>query len=259
MPRPPALRNTTVTAAAEPAAEQPGTKTGKREQNDVDRTLNTLQSALRQRQLRFANRLWHKLEQLEQDINAAQQARIEKLKPQLDELRDWHAFAAEPKKASLCEQMEQLVDSQLPPREKADAIQLLQDQWRELMSADQQSDQALWERFRAAADAAWAPCREHFAELGRERADNLSKRIALCEQLSHYLESLQGKQDTDWAAVAEVRRTAPQEWSRYQPVRFTDARDVSKQFSAQLKQLDDLLDQAASTNIAAMESLIAEA
>lgn len=259
LPRPPALRNAAAPAAVEPTEEQPSPKIGKRGQNDVDRTLNTLQSALRQRQLRFANRLWHKLEQLEQDINAQQQARIEKLKPQLDELRDWHAFAAEPKKASLCEQMEQLVDSDLPAQERADVIQLLQDQWRELMSADQQSDQELWDRFRAAADAAWVPCREHFAELDRERAENLNKRIALCDQLSHYIESLQGNSDADWAAVAEVRRTAPQEWSRYQPVRFTDARDVSKQFSTLLKRLDELLDQAAATNIAALESLITEA
>jgi len=259
LPRPPAVRNVVAATAAEPAETQGDTKAGKRKQDDIDRTLNTLQSALRQRQLRFANRLWHKLEQLEQQISAPQQARIEKLKPQLDELRDWHAFAAEPKKASLCEQMEQLVDRQLPPREKADAIQLLQDQWRELMSADQQSDQALWDRFRAAADAAWAPCSEHFAELDRERAANLNKRIALCDQLSHYIQALQGNSDADWGAVAEVRRTAPQEWSRYQPVRFTDARDISKHFSMLLKQLDELLEQAAATNIATMESLIAEA
>ena len=258
LPRPPALRNAANTAA-EPAAEQTDSKPDKRQQNDIDRTLNTLQSALRQRQLRFANRLWHKLEQLEQEINSAQQARIDKLKPQLNELRDWHAFAAEPKKISLCEQMEQLIDCTLPVKERAEAIQLLQDQWRKLMTADQQSDQALWDRFRAAADAAWIPCSEHFAELDRERAANLNKRIALCDQLGQYIESLQGNSDADWAAVAEVRRTAPQEWSRYQPVRFTDARDISKQFSAQLKQLDELIDQAATTNIASMESLIAEA
>ena len=258
LPRPPALR-TVVASAAAPAEPQADTKPGKRKQDDIDRTLNTLQSALRQRQLRFANRLWHKLEQLEQEISDQQQARMEKLRPQLDELRDWHAFAAEPKKISLCEQMEQLIDSTLPAKERADVIQLLQSQWRKLMTADQQSDQALWDRFRAAADAAWIPCREHFAELDRERADNLNKRIALCDQLGQYIESLQGNNDADWAAVAEVRRTAPQEWSRYQPVRFTDARDLSKQFSAQLKQLDELLDQAAATNIASLESLIAEA
>lgn len=259
LPQPPALRSAVAAATAEPASTSADLSAGRRAQNDIDRTLNTLQSTLRQRQLRFANRLWHKLEQMTQDITPQQQARIEKLKPQLDELRDWHAFAAEPKKISLCEQMEQLIDSSLPAKERADAIQLLQGQWRKLMSADQQSDQALWDRFRVAADAAWAPCREHFAELDRERADNLNKRVALCDQLSQYIESLQTSSDADWAAVAEVRRTAPQEWSRYQPVRFTDARDVSKQFSAQLKQLDELLDKAAATNVAALESLIAEA
>jgi hypothetical protein len=259
LPVPPQLRDqpSTDEPPAAPAAEEPekSNKSG----SELDRTLGVLHSALRRRQLKFANRLWHKLEQLEDSANSAQKARMEKLKPQLDELRDWHAFAAEPKKLQLCEQMEQLAHTDMPPQEKADSIQILQEQWRELMSADQQSDQALWDRFRAAADIAWEPCREHFAEQDRERAANLGKRIALCDQLEQYLAALDPDAVADWSAVFEIRRTAPQEWKGYQPVRFTDIREVSKRFSDLLKRFDDLLDSIAGKHSAELEKLIDEA
>jgi DNA repair protein SbcC/Rad50 len=255
LPHPPALRqplpeeDSTSSTADEPRPDR----------HELDRTLGVLQGALRQRQLKFANRLWHRIEPQLADAGPAQRQRAEKLKPQLDELRDWHAFAAEPKKQQLCERMEQLVEQPLPPQEKADAIQLLHDEWKALMSADQQSDQALWERFRAASDAAWVPCREHFAELDRQRADNLARRVALCQQLDQYLNALTQNQNPDWPAVAEIRRQAPQEWKGYQPVRYTDVRDLGKRFSAQLKQLDELLDQAAAEGRARLEALIASA
>lgn len=259
LPVPPALRDAPA-ADIQQAEPQPAVSAkAEKSVNEVDRTLGVLHNALRQRQLKFANRLWHKLEQLEDGISAAQQARMEKLKPQLDELRDWHAFAAEPKKLQLCEQMEQLAGTDMAPQDKADSIQLLQEQWRELMSADQHSDQALWDRFRAAADIAWEPCREHFAELDRERAANLAKRVALCDQLEQYLAALNPDSVADWSAVAEIRRTAPQEWKGYQPVRFTDSRDASKRFSDLLKRFDDLLDGVASKHSTELEKLIEEA
>ncbi|MDF1629545.1 MAG: DUF349 domain-containing protein [Alcanivoracaceae bacterium] len=258
IPVPPELRKKPV-EQEQPTDPQPTTSArGKKPGNEVDRTLGVLHNALRQRQLKFANRLWHKLEQLQDSISAGQQARMEKLKPQLDELRDWHAFAAEPKKLQLCEQMEQLANIEMAAQEKADSIQILQEQWRELMSADQQSDQALWDRFRAAADIAWEPCREHFAEQDRERAANLAKRVALCDQLEQYLATLNPENVSDWSAVAEIRRTAPQEWKSYHPVRFTDIREVSKRFSDLLKRFDDQLDSIASTHITELEKLIEE-
>src|SRR5690554_2784494 len=155
LPLPPTLREQQALAqlqandAEEKVAQESAVSTAldeaknSKETNDLERTLAVLNSALRRRQLKLSNRLWHKLEQLQDNLSAAQQGRMEKLKPQLDELRDWHSFAAEPKKLQLCEQMEELVKADMPPQERADVVQLLQDQWRELMSADQQSDQAL--------------------------------------------------------------------------------------------------------------------
>lgn len=260
LPKPPALRQADTTVAEPQGDDEPtAAPDDKKPTQAFDRLLGTLQSALRQRQLKFANRLWHRVESEAEHATGGQRARMEKLKSQLDELRDWHAFAADPKKQQLCEDMEKLSHTDMEPQEKADAIQILHDQWRALMSADQQSDQALWDRFREASDLAWAPCRAHFAELDKVRQHNLEKRIGLCDQLEQYLNNLDTEGDHNWGAVAEIRRTAPQEWKSYQPVRFTDARDASKRFSELLKKLDELLDSVANQHREALEALIARA
>ncbi len=225
----------------------------------LTKLLATLQRELQQRNLKHANRLWRKAEALLQEDKAPDwQPRLEKLRPQLDELRDWHAFAAEPKKQQLCEQMEALITRDMDVEEKAGAIHALHDDWRELMSADQQSDQALWERFRSASDSAYAPCREHFREQDAIKQANTDKRRALLEQLQSFI-AAQDWAQANWSQVFDIRRTAPKEWSSYQPIDFTRARDLSRQFSAVLKQLDEQLDQASQQHAEQLEGLLEQA
>jgi hypothetical protein len=203
-----------------------------------------LRRELQRGNLKHANRLWHKADQvLEEEQDDWLIAQLERLRPRREELRDWHAFAAQPKKEQICERMEALADATLDAAELATAIQALHDEWRELMSSDQDQDQALWERFKSASDRAYQPCRAHFAELDMQRAENLRRRQALCEQLAGFIEA-QDWARADWQAVWEIRRQAPREWKALIPVRFTDARDLQKRFSALLSSLDQRLDDA---------------
>ncbi|MCH8543187.1 MAG: DUF349 domain-containing protein [Alcanivorax sp.] len=228
------------------------------EQEALDNILGALQRELRQRNLRHANRLCHKAETLlAEHPDSSRTARLDKLRPQLDELRDWHAFAAEPKKPALCERMEALAETAMDAEEKASAIQALHDEWRALMSSDQEADQALWDRFKAASDKAYEPCQAHFREQDAERSANLARRTALCEQLSALLAK------TDWehgdlAALFEIRRKAPDEFKHYQPVRFTDARDVGRRFSDLLTDFDRHLTEASERHATALEALTTE-
>ena len=222
----------------------------------LQKVLGTLQKELRQRNLKHANRLWRKAEGLLAEDNAPDwQSRLDKLRPQLDELRDWHAFAAEPKKVQLCERMEALQHDSMDAEEKAGLIHALHDEWRELMSADQESDQALWERFRSASDIAYAPCREHFREVDAQRSANIEKRKTMLAQLQQFV-AQQDWENADWPKVFDIRRTAPQEWASYQPVHFTENREPGRQFSAILKQLDEALKQAADRHAATYQQLL---
>lgn len=248
----------TVEPAADDQRAEPHHDTGDAQalRKSLQKLLGALQKELRQRNLKHANRLWRKAEALlADDLAPDWQARLEKLRPQLDELRDWHAFAAEPKKVQLCERMEALQHDPMDAEEKAGLVHALHDEWRELMSADQGSDQALWERFRAASDAAYAPCRAHFRELDAQRSANIDKRRNMIEQLQKFVDQLD-PDSADWQQVFEVRRTAPPEWASYQPVHFTENRDLGRRFSALLKQIDDALTQAADRHTLVYQSLL---
>jgi exonuclease SbcC len=211
---------------------------------DAHRVLGALARELRKRNLRHANRLWRKaLALLEEHPDKAATARMEKLRPDLQELQDWHQFAAEPKKEALCQRMEQLAGTDMEAEEKATAIQALHEEWRDLMSSDQELDQTLWDRFKAASDQAYEPCREHFRELDAKKAENLAQRERLCQQLADFI-AAQDWDHAEWPAVWEIRQTAPTEWKQYAPVRFTDAREVQQRFSALLSELDEKLQAA---------------
>ncbi|HAJ44000.1 MAG TPA: DUF349 domain-containing protein, partial [Alcanivorax sp.] len=138
-----------------------------------------LRRELQQGNLKHANRLWHKAEAVLAEQNDPWlQQQLERLTPRREELRDWHAFAAQPKKEQLCERMEALAETDMDAEERASAVQALHEEWRALMSSDQDQDQALWDRFKAASDRAYEPCRAHFAELDAQREENLRRREA---------------------------------------------------------------------------------
>ena len=203
-----------------------------------------LRRELQQGNLKHANRLWHKAEAVLAEQNDPWlQQQLERLTPRREELRDWHAFAAQPKKEQLCERMEALAETDMDAEERASAVQALHEEWRALMSSDQDQDQALWDRFKTASDRAYEPCRAHFAELDAQREENLRRREALCQQLADFV-AAQDWQNADWQAVWEIRRQAPREWKSHAPVRFTDARDVQKRFSALLSEIDERLEEA---------------
>lgn len=223
--------------------ERPAKPANKPAPNPHRGLLIALKRELSKGNLRHANRLWHKAEAIVDEGEAPQLAReLEKLTERRAELQDWHRFAAEPKKLELCAQMDNLIGSTMDAPQLASAIQALHEEWRSLMSSDQDEDQALWDRFKAATDKAYEPCKAHFAEQDAQRKSNLAKRKELCQQLEGFIAN-QDWSKADWEGVWQIRQQAPKDWQRYHPVRFTDARDAQKRFSAALTTLDEQLEE----------------
>jgi exonuclease SbcC len=254
-PKPPLLS----ALATEPREEKPASAPGRPTASPHQGLLVALKRELREGNLRHANRLWHKAQAIvEEGDDPALANQLKKLESRRAELQDWHRFAAEPKKVSLCESMEALADSAMDAPQLASAIQALHDEWRALMSSDQDEDQALWDRFKAASDRAYEPCKAHFAEQDALRQQNLEKRRQLCEQLEHFI-SAQDWSRADWQGIWQIRQQAPKDWKAIQPVRFTDAREVQKRFSAILSDLDDKLKDYVEQAEAARQTLINQA
>lgn len=254
-PKPPLLTE----LATEPRKEKAASRSSRPAPSPHQGLLVALKRELREGNLRHANRLWHKAQAIiEEQGDPALASQLKKLEARRAELQDWHRFAAEPKKVSLCEDMEALADSSMDAPQLASAIQALHEEWRALMSSDQDEDQALWDRFKAASDRAYEPCRAHFAEQDALRQQNLEKRRQLCEQLEQFI-AAQDWSRADWQGIWQIRQQAPKDWKAIQPVRFTDAREVQKRFSAILTGLDEKLKDYIEGAETARQALITQA
>src|SRR5262249_1768954 len=126
-------------------------------------------------------------EEIVKRLKAAQTA----LTPKVQELRDiadWQRWANVGIQEQLCEKMEALKALE-DPEAIAKQVRELQQQWRQAADVPRAQGEALWKRFKAAHDEAWAKCEAHFAEQAVARGENLARKLALCEQAEALAES----------------------------------------------------------------------
>jgi hypothetical protein len=182
-------------------------------QNAIGRQFASLNSALASKRWGPARsiheRLAAKIDKLPSKDRTRHQEKLSRLEVKLNELGDWKQFATEPKLVSLCEQMEKLPDQGLAPKDQADRIKALQQQWKS-MGASPALEQH-WPRFKAAADTAFEPCAKYFAEKREEKNSKLKRRQDVCDMLESYLEQSDWEK-ADWKLVEKTLRTAKTEW-----------------------------------------------
>ena len=106
-------------------------------------------------------------------------------------MSDWQNYATEPKRETLLESLQALVEQPLPPPDQAERLKALRQQWNDLGPL-RRTDRTLQKRFDAMAEQAFAPCKTYFAEQSERRKANLQKRQAVCEQLAELVEKAIG-------------------------------------------------------------------
>ncbi|HET6565858.1 MAG TPA: DUF349 domain-containing protein [Xanthomonadales bacterium] len=162
------------------------------------------------------------------------------LSARLHEFHDWQNFAIEPKKEALCERMSALVGQDDDVELLALNIQLLQAEWKQLGPLPHAREQELWTRFKAAADEAWKPCKQEFAQQAEIRRQNFQARMQLVEQLKAYEAQMQwpeqrGEGDTrgpvpDWPLVQKTLDAARAAFKSTGPVEPKAERTSQKAF-----------------------------
>ncbi len=100
----------------------------------------------------------------------------------------------------------------------------IQERWKQAAEAPRAQAQALWHRYRQAADPIQARVREFFAERVEERNSNLAKKLALIEQAAAL------SQSTDWIRTAESLKQLQAEWHAIGPVPRQETRATWKRF-----------------------------
>jgi hypothetical protein len=185
-------------------------------------------------------------------------AQLQSFDAQLGVLQDWRSFVVAPKRTELIAQMEALIDCGDAPRALADRIKRLQDEWKLVSKGSTEDTQAEWQRFHAAAQLAYEPCREYFAAQARQRDDNLERRRALLVRLQDFAAAQQGEA-ADWREVARALRESAQQWRRLQPVERAANKPLQESFDAVSAALQVRLEAAYAANVEARQTLIARA
>ena len=160
----------------------------------------------------------------------------------VEKLSDWHRFATEPKLIELCQSMEALAEpkmvKKLHPDNLAQKIRKLQNAWKKLGAVN---NEALWMRFKTAADAAFIPCAELFSERDQIRNDNLNTREPIITELIQLLENTNWQQTPDYATVEAALKHAHQRWQKIKNVPREEGNKQWRRYRSARQQVFDKL------------------
>lgn len=133
-------------------------------------------------------------------------------------------------KKELCEKAEALADS-TDWKATADALVVLQKQWKSIGAVPKKYSDSLWERFRAACDKFFDAKKEANSSQHNEQAENLAKKRAIVERLAAI------NADESEGDIRPLLRQAQEEWNAIGHVPFKEKDVVYKALREQMDRL----------------------
>ena len=137
--------------------------------------------------------------------------RLGRLNQQLIELERWQSFGQHSARVQLCERAEQAARQTLEPAQLAKDVQKLRAEWKALDQEHAEVPKALWERFDAACEKAYAPAAQHFAQLAAQRKQARTQREEFIAAAAEHGSTLLNE-PRDWHAIAHWLRATDQTW-----------------------------------------------
>ena len=201
---------------------------------------------------RSAQTLLNRLPREEQQKLAAQFAPIS---ASVRKLLGWKEFAETPKRETLCNAIEELVNNPLPPEQQFEQIRELREAWNQLSVPRSRSERELQERYDQAAEQAFKVCENWFEKRANLRKSNLRERTILVEQLGDFIAAHEWDH-MDWKEVQGTLRSAIDTWRELVPVERSSNRPVQKAFDKHLKELRARLSEFYAANKVAKYALI---
>ncbi len=229
---------------------------------EIDKKVTILKSHIRQKNLIKANRLFNYIQNLLNEFPVSlqdkEQQKLTTVTQSLNELRGLNKFVTAPKKESLCEQMEALINAQIKPEDLMQQIKLIQDKWRSLATSDAQADDILWDRFKQAADKAYEPCEAYLKQLEQYKHANLQSRKDLAAQVESELAQMDW-QHVDWKEIQTQYSQNWKKWNALTPVFFSENKPVQQWFESLMDQIKTKLNAEKNENHAIYDQLIERA
>ena len=203
----------------------------------------------------------HRLEKsLPEALRAPHRKALSRLSARVNDLRSWQVFATTTKREQLLQAMHALAEAPVAPKDQADRIKALRNDWNALGPPANGKERTLRTKFNQAAERAFAPCRTHFAEQAKIREANARQRERICDQLEAYVASVDWR-STDMKAAERIMRTAREEWRSLHPVdrKSKKGRDLNARFEQLQTQIHAEVKKSREQNLALKRDLLAAA
>lgn len=229
----------------------------KQQTQQVEKNLHAFEQALNQGQAKEAGKLSQHLQQSLRHLSGTQASALKRqfqeLNHRLQEMRNWAGFATTPKKEALITAMHELIGLGIDPELLAEKIHALQEEWKTLSGSGHDHD--LWERFHAAAEQAYEPCKAYFAEKAQLRERFVALRQALITELDQYEKNLDWTR-ADYKIVQKTLDAARDTFKTYGPVERVQHQRTQDQFNALCDRIYAHLKAEYERNLAAKEALV---
>jgi len=182
--------------------------------------------------------VFKRVESLYSQLSQNQQQRLQRdydnISKKISELSDWEHYIATPRKASLLEEVKELVITPLDnPNEQAAKVKQYRKTWNSLGHADDDVEKTLNEEFNQACEQAFAPCRQYYGEQEKLREQHFKTRLAIVDE-AKTLVLLLNNETKDWKSVDGQLNKLQQKWQ--------DAGEVDREKYKNLhQQLNEIL------------------
>ncbi len=228
----------------------------------IDKKVTILKSHIRQKNLIKANRLFNYIHNIVAEfppsLRESEEKKLELVTQSLNELRGLNKFVTAPKKESLCEQMEALINNKQKPEELMQQIKAIQEKWKSLATSDAEADDILWERFKLAADKAYEPYQVYLKELEALKKKNLDLRKKLSVEVEAELAGVDW-QHVDWKKIQSEFNQNWKKWNTLSPVFFSENKPVQQHFESLMSQFKEKLNKEKNENHLLYDQLIERA
>jgi hypothetical protein len=196
------------------------------------------------------------------DLHKPTTQRLARLLQQLAELERWESFGQHNARLQLCERAQAVATQTLDPQQLALEVRKLRTEWKAL---DQQHagvpiPRALWERFDAACEKAYAPAAKHYAELAARNKEARRRREEFSAQAAAHALTLLGE-PRDWREIERWLRETERTWREggLGSVNPGAWKKLDARLKAAIAPLRDALSAARNQAMESRRALIAEA
>lgn len=160
----------------------------------------------------------------EQEMQALQRL-SEQVQAQIENLKEWQVYIAQPRKPALLNEIRSLLDAPLPIKEQAEKVKQLRSQWNSLGKLESDEDSELNQAFDQACELAFIPVREYYAQAEQVREQNLQAKLAVLSQLTELAQA-----DISMEELARQQQGLEKQWRDIGEIDYRRVAELNQEF-----------------------------